>query len=60
MTKEEFLQMSDEQKWSQVENLLEKKENYWRWYKEANEKAESLEKKCENLTVAVKALSQNL
>lgn len=52
--------MSDEQKWSQVENLLEKKENYWRWYKEANEKAESLEKKCENLTAAVKALSQNL
>lgn len=60
MTKEEFLLLDDEQKWQFVENLLTKKENFWRWFKESDEKAKSLESKVDNLTIAVKALSQSL
>ena len=60
MTKEEFLQMSDEQKWQTYENIEEKKDRYWAWFKESDDKAKSLTQKVENLTTAVKALSQSL
>ena len=52
--------MSDEQKWQTYENIEEKKDRYWAWFKESDDKAKSLTQKVENLTTAVKALSQSL
>lgn len=52
--------MSDEQKWQTYENIEEKKDRYWAWFKESDDKVKSLTQKVENLTTAVKALSQSL